>query len=88
LKGSELAALRDRLQLSAADLAAEIGTSPNSVAHVEMRKAVSVSTASRYVAAAFNLARGDISKRGRLAAELTTSAAILAAAAARLTPTP
>jgi len=74
LKGSDLFDLRRRFQLTAEDLAAEIGTSPNAIMHVEHRKSVSVTTSARYAVAAFRLAKGDASKHQALEAELRETA--------------
>jgi DNA-binding XRE family transcriptional regulator len=74
MNGSELGALRRRFQLSAEDLAREIGTSPHAILHIEQRKSVSVTTSARYAVAAFRLASRDVVKHQALEAELRETA--------------
>jgi predicted transcriptional regulator len=85
MTGFELHALRDRLSISASALAREIGTSETAIKHVEIRKSVSVTTASRYVVAAFTVAKRDVEKREALAAELADTSRRLQQAASALT---
>lgn len=74
MTGHELHTLRRRFQLSADDLAKELGTTPNAVLHIECRKSVTVSTASQFVIGAVRLARRDISKHEALADHLREKA--------------
>ncbi len=74
MTGHELHALRRRFQLSADDLAKELGTTPNAVLHIECRKSVTTETAGRFVIGAVRLARRDISKHEALAAHLREKA--------------